>query len=508
MALAVHCENPPRASPFSALLPSEFDPPYFGRMRPLAGCVHELLGIQLKAKTCANICVTLRCYDEKASLESMHGYAEHVGIRRAEGDHDTAIIARYCAPGWWQRRLFADVVRQYEHDAIRRRDVSEHVDKYISDLGLDLFKQRMTHNDRLMSAIICTSDAGDECTLKEIQERTVSNPEIRRAELMCRIDGHAQIAEQQGHVAEFYTFTCPGRMHAGDRDKASGNPNYDDTSPEQAQDYLNDLWAKMRAAFHYEGIRVYGFRIAEPHHDGTPHWHLLLFMEESKTDRVRQIMRQYLTQDKTDKNLRPRFKAIRIDPSKGSPAAYIAKYIAKNIDGFGNEVDRVATAQGHKYSGSAEDAALRVRAWASMWGIRQFQQIGNPPVCVWRELRRIKTEITAFSENQQHAAELLEAARRAADEGDWAKYCKLNGIDAEGPPPITLLSKDPEPGELNLYGELSDPVIIGVQCQGMEITTRIVEWEQRLDPRSFFSEFGHGSLPSRSTDNNCRIQLE
>lgn len=76
-----------------------------------------------------------------------------------------------------------------------------------------------------------------------------------------------------------------------------------------------------------------------PHHDGTPHWHMLLFMEPEHKQRVYDIMARYAhAEDAHEMNTpearKARFHAEAIDPTKGSATGYIAKYISKNIDGY------------------------------------------------------------------------------------------------------------------------------------------------------------------------------
>ncbi|MCW2483905.1 replication endonuclease, partial [Candidatus Symbiopectobacterium sp. NZEC135] len=203
-----------------------------------------------------------------------------------------------------------------------------------------------------------------------------ANSAIRRCDLMVRMRGFGDLANEMGCGGEFYTITAPAKYHAVH--SAGGFvEHWNGASPRDTQKYLCSVWAKIRAALSREEINVFGFRVVEPHHDGTPHWHLLLFMRPEHVDQVRDIMCYYAGLEdaetlQTEKALKARFHVEPIDPTKGSATGYIAKYISKNIDGFALD-DETDEETGE----SLKSMAKSVSAWASRWRIRQFQQIGG-----------------------------------------------------------------------------------------------------------------------------------
>ncbi|TVP08612.1 replication endonuclease [Shewanella sp. MSW] len=315
---------------------------------------------------------------------------------------------------WWRRKLKTKHIREGETLSRRYNQVNRTKGIYISNLGLGKIRHRWQENQSFLESTLATNEHGYSASLAELSSLNVSNPSIRRQELMVRTRGFEECSKAMGHQALFITLTCPSKYHRSLSKSGSKNPNWNGATPLDGQQYLRRTFERIRAALGNQGIGIFGFRVAEPHHDGTPHWHLLLFVEPEQSQALLKVFRRYAFEEDGNEPgaAKHRLKVEEIDPSKGSATGYIAKYISKNIDGEGIDQDL--------YGKDAKDSAIRVRAWASLWGIRQFQQLGGASVTVWRELRRMEAI---------KAAELnwIESIRQCADQGNWQGYTEQMG---------------------------------------------------------------------------------
>ena len=96
----------------------------------------------------------------------------------------------------------------------------------------------------------------------------------------------------------------------------------------------------------------------------------------------------------------------------------ISRNTSQNIDGYAldgqldNDTGR-----------PLKDTAAAVTAWASTWRIPQFKTVGLPTMGAYRELRKLPRGVSIADEFDER----VEAARAAADSGDFALYISAQG---------------------------------------------------------------------------------
>jgi hypothetical protein len=422
-----------------------------------------------QAARCADLAT--RRHDAPTLRAAMAAMVQRFALQPpADKVRDGPAIARMACPIWWRRKLRRQHGRALESAAIVLGLVHKRSEIYCSNETLHRRQQQNRRNAAALAATIATNELGQEFTLAELAAKGPANKAIKRAELMTRIAGFERIARELGHGGLFITITCPSRMHAHRTVagwRVEPNPRYDNEStPRTAQQYLGKVWARIRATLKHQGTPIYGFRIAEPQHDGTPHWHLLVFHDPEHADAIRAAITKHALRDSPGEPgahaHRCDFRAI--DWAKGSAAGYIAKYVAKNIDGH---------AVGEDLHGNpALETSARVEAWATTWGIRQFQQVGGPPVGVWRELRRIE----ALPEGAPaHLVQAHNAVNKVAViEGKtnqsvaWHHYVQAQGGVFCGRAYRIRLDLTADDTTKNRYGEPSAPRPVGVSTTAIE----------------------------------------
>jgi hypothetical protein len=344
---------------------------------------------------------------------------------------------------WWRRRLRVQVARAAESGFIRLGLVHQGRNVYVSDDGLRRRQAQLRRNAEALGRTLLRNKDGQVYSLRDLAALGTSNPAVRAGELMTRIRGAEEYADSRAHVGMFLTLTLPSRFHPvkhGSGGRPISNERYSGATPHDGQMWLRSMWAKTRAALQRQGVRMYGLRVVEPHHDATPHWHVLVWTEdELGAMAIESTVRRYWLSDDGRESgaLENRVDIKRM--IKGGAAGYVARYIAKSVGQVAltehqdvvngetlrmpvdalSQSDAEQTGAGHR----------RVDAWASTWGLRQFQAFGMPSVTVWRELRRVsEDQLESFDCVDYKVRRAYTAChRRGQLRADWRQFMEAMG---------------------------------------------------------------------------------
>lgn len=416
-----------------------------------------------------------------------HRYAVEVpGCATASGKR-----ARMLDAAWW-RRAFRKRFQAVEHAAIKVGCVHKRAAPYVSDEAMRRHERHARRIARLLESLEAVNEStGEVMPLDEAAASSFANPEIRRVAMLTCVKGLEARASELGLVGVFLTITCPSRMHARHWIDGKANETYDGTSPRGAQAYLaRKVWNAATRKLKHQGIApgaaYFGLRVVEPHHDATPHWHLLAFVEARHLEVFLETLRDYALRDSANEPgaQERRFKIERIDPRKGSAVGYVAKYVSKSIDGHGVGEDLEA-------GKPANSTAARIVVCARIWNWRQFQFFGVGAVTPFRELYRLKGL-------PQPLEALLLDLWRAAKDGDFAGFLRAR---EEGQMRLATFRR-PEPSRR--YPGETGLRLRGIVFQGgagpIPVITRPDDWSIRQRPDRDRGSLGLDSITPRDID--------
>ncbi|MEI7383695.1 replication endonuclease [Pectobacterium versatile] len=321
-------------------------------------------------------------------------------------------LARVTEPTFWAQKLWRIRCHWAGCRDTAKNLVHKKISPYVSVRALREFAAAQQRMNNFLENNELESTDGERISLETAYNSSNSCPKNRRTELMTRLRHTGDFFTSEGYDGFFLTITLPSRYHAN-RINGGENERCTIIDPRAGQDELSRIWRNVGRKFARENIFFAGFRFVEPQHDGTPHWHVLVWFYPEQADMALEILRdRYCAQDYQTiaHNPQIRFKSLPIDPERGA-AAYCAAYVSKNIDGFQLDADSESGLD-------AADGATRATAWARLYRIRQFQQFGCVGATAWRELRRLR--------QSPDCDPTLRDFWQAADDGDFGQFIRLS----------------------------------------------------------------------------------
>ncbi|GAL33615.1 putative replication protein [Vibrio maritimus] len=206
--------------------------------------------LRVKAKELAETMLARRrgCMNDERALPYLRELVERQGLKPYGGQYSVqGEVARYSHKNWWLRGLRKVLRRNIETVLHHLNQVNKQKSLYCSQPTLIARQNQRAYQMAYLENTIATNELGQSFSLLELSQKGVSDPKIRKGELMVRARGFEDLANELGHVATFLTFTCPSKYHRSYSKTGHANPKWDGYTPLDGQSYLNEVWVLMRS---------------------------------------------------------------------------------------------------------------------------------------------------------------------------------------------------------------------------------------------------------------------
>lgn len=414
-------------------------------------------------------------------------------------------LARLDDARFWRRAIRTRLLREREHFFLRMRLVGKRSEAYVSDAQLATRLAQLRRQDQWMRGTVLVPrylPPEDEERSALTLAHVAASPTSRFAKLYTFVNAMDAIARDAGLSAGMLTLTLEPEWHPN---PGYGRNSWNGASPRDAHRSMGQRWQSVLRDLDRAGVGVSGLRVVEPHGDACPHWHIwLLYLPEAEATILATVMRYLPNKLKVrapsrrgEKNTeddrmfdtradllagtgRPlaypkegaQVELSRIDRSISSGASYAMKYLLKTVDAgeeLNREVGLFPELEGESDSEKKEkhkqhrDAARRVDAFRSLWGINAGQLFGVAKCLTsWDELRRLADapehpELRHLWALARGSDEEGRIAAGAGQRGDAKAFIlALGGLAACGKPPTGTprrsIGRLTEAGT-NAYGE-------------------------------------------------------
>lgn len=319
---------------------------------------------------------------------------------------------RVTDPGWWRRHLRGEI--RWRTEAVWATIAPAGI-RWVCPDGLAEHRDtRRAQATWLAAHQMVPGDGGEPVGLDKLAE---GRDRRRYAELLARSAGIAENAEDAGMQPRLLTITVPSRMHpttsAGGRRRP--NPRYDGTTVRAAHRWAMDGWARWRTALDRRDIDIQWAIGAQPHRDGCPHYHAVVWARPDDWGEVERLAERYWWRCEPDAHATVD-RRIDIRPCHGGPAgavAYLSRmiaYIARHVDDSPDAPDATAEAEA-------------TTAWASAHRIRRYRT-SETHATVWRLLRRGDVDVAPLGADAVAAQAAARGDRDAGRRPDYAEFVR------------------------------------------------------------------------------------
>ena len=348
--------------------------------------------------------------DESVCYEKMVSYVEKQGLDKPSGSKAKAII-KMVKVGWWkaalkkQDRLLCEHERRCAGIVSRNKSAYASVNARSMQVAYELSLEQYLKSKRMVN-----ESTGEVVTMWDIAQHTNFNAVVKLAETTKRLDGMQDQAEREGLVAKFLTITCPSKFHRFSKDRF--NQKFDESlTSKDAKKHLSKVVKDAHKRLSNAGIPVIGMRVLEPHHDGTPHLHAVVW---ATPDNIEEVVNAYkveaLAVDGGERGAAEnRFDCK--DMVNGGAVGYLMKYLTKNLN---QESDLVDDQTGKQYS----ESNVGISAWVRLNSIVQFAFWGDCGIGVFRQLYKVGDDV---------GHPVIQAMVNAARDNDYGAYIELQG---------------------------------------------------------------------------------